>query len=471
MRIQSLSSYQITNAILKVAISAGVLALSFILGYKASLLWLALPVAGVGFLILLRQPILGLMLLTVVALVIPINLNTGTAIVLNPATLLVPAIGLLWLLEGIRRRELRLVPSRTNRPLMFFLLAGILSLLIGSAIWDPAVPRSSSFVLVQVAQWAIFAFSAMAYWLMGNLVPDETWLRRITFLFLGVGGCLGILFVIPGVGLRVGRIATHAINRAPFWMLLTALPLGQLLFNKRLSTGWRILLILSLVAVLVYTLYWQRDAVSTWIGIAAVVGLLGWFRWPQLRWPVIILILVLASTGLLSSAVYDFAGGEEEWEDSGGSRMVLIGRVLEVSLRNPITGLGPAAYRNYAAMKPLTYQRALWINPKISSHNNYVDLFSHVGLVGMGLLFWFVIEVTNLGLRLRTHFKSGFSAGYVNSMLAAGGGALTLMLFADWMLPYVYNIGFPGFQASVLVWLFMGGLVALEQQMNRDLAQ
>jgi len=27
----------------------------------------------------------------------------------------------------------------------------------------------------------------------------------------------------------------------------------------------------------------------------------------------------------------------------------------------------------------------------------------------------------------------------------------------------VYNIGFLGFQASVLVWLFLGGLVALEQ--------
>ena len=47
-------------------------------------------------------------------------------------------------------------------------------------------------------------------------------------------------------------------------------------------------------------------------------------------------------------------------------------------------------------------------------------------------------------------------------MLAVGAGALVVMVFADWLLPFVYNIGFPGFQASVLVWLFMGGLVALE---------
>ena len=67
----------------------------------------------------------------------------------------------------------------------------------------------------------------------------------------------------------------------------------------------------------------------------------------------------------------------------GGSRLVLIGRVIEVTMRNPITGLGPAAYRPYANMKPLYYQGAYWIHPLINSHNNYVDLFSHVGLLGL----------------------------------------------------------------------------------------
>ena len=38
------------------------------------------------------------------------------------------------------------------------------------------------------------------------------------------------------------------------------------------------------------------------------------------------------------------------------------------------------------------------------------------------------------------------------------------MMMADWILPFVYNIGFPGFQASVLVWLFLGGMVAAQQQ-------
>jgi hypothetical protein len=148
--------------------------------------------------------------------------------------------------------------------------------------------------------------------------------------------------------------------------------------------------------------------------------------------------------------------------ESGGSRLALIGRVIEVTMRNPVTGLGPAAYRRYAAVEPLSYGGAYWIAPSISSHNNYVDLFAHLGLLGLALFGWFAIEVTRLGLRLRTYYTEGFAAGYLNAMLATGVGALMLMVIADWILPFVYNIGFPGFQASVLVWLFLGGLVALD---------
>jgi hypothetical protein len=127
-----------------------------------------------------------------------------------------------------------------------------------------------------------------------------------------------------------------------------------------------------------------------------------------------------------------------------------------------MTGLGPASYRAYANIEPLTYRGAYWVEPNVSSHNNYVDLFSHTGVVGLGLFVWFVAELARLGLRLRDRLGEGFLAGYVNAMLAAGASSLVVMLLADWILPFVYNIGFPGFQASVLVWLFMGGFVAID---------
>jgi len=451
MKLVTSSRYRLISIGLKLAICAAVLVLATLFGYRASSRWLILPVMGLGAIVLLGRPVLGLLVLVPTTLLLAMEFGTGTAVAVNPVTLLVPALLALWVLDMVRQRDLHLVPSRTNRPLSLFLLAGLLSLLVGNVLWDPTVPRAGNFTIVQLAQWAIFAFSAGAFWLTGNLVRDEAWLRRLTFLFLAVAGSLATLCVLPGGQRLVSRgVVTLAVHRAPFWLLLTALAGGQLLLG----------------GVLVWAFFLMRRAVSHWTGVTAAAGVLASLRWPRLRWPVVVLFLMLAVTGVLFSTVYDFAGGAAEWEESGGSRLALMGRVIELTMRNPITGLGPAAYRQYGETGSLSYGGAYYASIWLSSHNNYVDLFSHVGLLGLGLFFWFGVELTRLGLRLRARFTEGFASGYVNGMLAAWAGSLVLMLLADWILPFVYNIGFPGFQASVLVWLFLGGLVALEQIAN-----
>jgi O-antigen ligase len=321
---------------------------------------------------------------------------------------------------------------------------------------------------VQLAQWAIFAFSAGAFWLTANLIKDQTWLRRLTAAFLLLAGSVAIARMVPGLANQIDRLVTVAFIRAPLWILLAGLAGGQLLFNRQLSIRWRLFLLLTLAAVVVYAFVQQQEATSNWIGVGAVVGALVWFRFPRLRVPILAGMILLTVLGILFPTIYQFAGGDQEWTGSGAPRLVLARRVIDVTMRNPITGLGPAAYRRYAAMEPLRYLRAFWVLPQVNSHNNYVDIFSQTGLVGLALFGWFIAEVGLLGIRLRRRFAAGFAAGYVNGMLAVGIGALVVMVFADWILPFVYNIGFEGFQASVLVWLFLGGLVALENMPDPD---
>ncbi|MEA3335284.1 MAG: O-antigen ligase family protein [Chloroflexota bacterium] len=451
--------------LLIIMVIVGVLASAWFLGQRASILWLGLLVVGIGATLVLKQPLIGLLALVVIALVGPIKINTGTTVQINPTTLVIPALLVLWVLVMILQKDVRLVPSAVNKPLIAFVIAGLISLLVGSVLWNPLVPRSGNFLLVQMAQWAIFAFSAGAFLLTANLVKDELWLQRLTFAFLVVSGGLAILSLIPVTRSLVYDISTIAFIRAPFWMLIAALAGGQLLFNGKLSAGWRIFLIVSLLAVVNYAFFLSRDSASTWGGVGTAFAVLIWFRFPRVRWLLVLFVLALAATGALFPALWDFAGGDTEWKTTGGSRIALIERVMQVSMFNPVTGLGPAAYRKYAAMEPLKYGNAFWVAPQVNSHNNFVDLFSHVGIVGLVLFAWFVWEMSKIGGKLRSCYLEGFSAGYVNGTLAAGVGALVLMMFADWILPFVYNIGFHGFQASVLVWLFLGGLVALEQMM------
>ena len=426
------------------------------------MLYLGLLFAAFGAITLLTQPRLGLQAIVLAALIVPVEIGTGTEVSLNAATLLVPALLVVWILGMVVRVRLSFAPSTANRPLLLFLGASLLSLLIGIATWDPMVPRSSNFLLVQLAQWAIFAFSAGAFWLTASQGTDEKWLRRMTWTFLLVGGGLAIVRQLPGISNPAIRASSIAFIRAPFWVLLASLAGGQLLFNRSLRIGARWGLAAVLTASFVYAFVEQQEAASNWVGLAGALAVLFWLRFPRLRWPVLAVVVLLALLGVLVPSVYEFAGGDEEWALSGSSRLVLIERVIGVTMRNPITGLGPAAYRPYANMEPLAYQRAYWLQPSVNSHNNYVDLFAHGGIVGLALLGWFVVEVTRLGLGLRQRYSGGFAGGYINGMLAAGAASLVIMLLADWILPFVYNIGFPGFQASVLVWLFMGGLVALD---------
>jgi len=42
-------------------------------------------------------------------------------------------------------------------------------------------------------------------------------------------------------------------------------------------------------------------------------------------------------------------------------------------------------------------------------------------------------------------------------------------MLGDWILPFLYNIGLMGFRASILFWLFTGGLIALARMQKENL--
>jgi hypothetical protein len=386
---------------------------------------------------------------------------------LNATVLLIPILIVIWLLMQLNQHAIRLVPSRPNLPLILFLISGLLSLFMGNVLWDPTVPRSANFTIVQFAQWGLFLFSAAVFWIAGNLIKDEVWLRRLVACFLIVGGILAVVRVLPGGGGLILEYVTYAANRAPFWLLLTALATGQLLYNRDLSTRWKIYLLVLLGAVVVFAFGDQKERSSNWVSVLVVVGVLIWLRIPRVRLVTAMAIVLFAVSGMLAEVIYEFAGGDAKWEESGGSRLALGNAVIKTALRNPIMGIGPASYRPYGRMTPLQYEGAYYYAINLSSHNNYIDLFAHVGIVGLGLFLWFMTELALLHARVRKHYPDGFTGGYVNGMLGAWFAIMTIMALADWFLPFVYNLGFEGFQSSILIWMFFGGIVALEQRANR----
>ena len=132
--------------------------------------------------------------------------------------------------------------------------------------------------------------------------------------------------------------------------------------------------------------------------------------------------------------------------------------LIEIVKVNPILGLG---FGNYYWITPL-FPILGW-EVSFNSHSQYIDILAQTGILGLMCFLWFLLEVGRLGWRMRDRVPDGFPRAYVYGALGGLAGTLVASALVDWVLPFVYNIGLRGFRASVLVWIFLGGLVSLNQ--------
>jgi hypothetical protein len=64
-------------------------------------------------------------------------------------------------------------------------------------------------------------------------------------------------------------------------------------------------------------------------------------------------------------------------------------------------------------------------------------------------------------MRLYATLPDGFPRAYAAACVAGLIATLISGFLGDWFLPFVYNIGLGGMRASILFWVFLGGLLGL----------
>jgi O-antigen ligase len=202
-----------------------------------------------------------------------------------------------------------------------------------------------------------------------------------------------------------------------------------------------------------------------YIGLANYTWTSGWL--PGVAGALVILILSRPRlgifSGLLAGGVFIFANGQASQfimqGDNEYSLMTridawqILGKMLATS---PILGFGPANYYWYTPLFPIRGYSVVF-----NSHNNYMDLLAQVGIIGLVCFLWFAGALGWLGWQLRSRLPEGFQKAYVIGALGGLAGTLAAMMLGDWVIPFVYNVGFTGFRASLLGWMFLGGMVAI----------
>lgn len=433
------------------------LAIAVLVAAAASLQQLAVGMAviavAVGASVLLKRPPLGILLLVGLSFLFPFAIGTGTGTELNLTVLgLAGLVGLLVLQMVTGQVAL---PRLASRPALVALLAFVgiacLAFVLGQLRWFPIDPAP---MWSQLGQLAVFVLLPGVVLFMERHIHEEKWLRRITWLFLGVGSLQLSLLFLPPLRLALAPILRTGQSGSLFWVWIVALGFGQACFNDELPKVWRVVLGIVTVGTLYFALVINFDWASGWLpSLIAIAGVL-WAARP--RFAVVVTVLFVLVGAYLAQDLLDIVLSGEQY--SAVTRLEAWRSITEMTLqRDPLLGFGPANYRFYTVIKPI-----LGWQVQYNSHNQYVDLLAQTGILGTAAFLWASVAIGLDVWRMRGHARfSGFLRAFNYSLFGGLAGMLAAGMLADWVLPYVYNITLSGIPTAVLGWIFLGGAFSL----------
>lgn len=396
----------------------------------------------------------GLVLLILGSLIAPVAIPTGTKTALNFTVLALPVLVALWVLTAAYRRDWIVLSLRPVPPLLALVAAALLSFAAVNQPWVYVAPLAP--LRAQLGGLSVFVLSAALFIMAADELQNVRWLQVLSGVFLFMGGAYIIGRLTPSVGERVlPFFQDGATAGSLFWTWLAALACGQAAFNRHLNVLVRVALGALVLATLYVGLMQARDWVSGWLPpLVAVVTTLC-VGAPRLG---AALTVVAGGVGTIYvPRVIAFVLTADN-QYSLTTRLAAWRVLAKIVQASPALGFGPANYYHVTPLFPI-----LGWYVHFSSHNTYVDLLAQTGLIGLGCFTWFVWEVARTGWELRRRFPSGFAHAYVIGALGGLGGTLAAGMLCDWVLPFVYNITLEGLRASILGWLFLGGLLALQR--------
>lgn len=403
-------------------------------------------------LVLMRWPVLGLAGV-IATLMVPFEGPSGLNAAMGVTVLL---LGLWFLDMFVRQRQIKLVASKPILPLLILVLIACLSFVIGQIPWYTLAEPAP--LAAQLGGLSLFVLLAGAFLVVAHQINDLKWLQLLVWVFLMIGGIHVIARLIPPlIPYSFMIFARGGPGGSLFWTWLVALSFSQAVFNNKLHPFGRVVAgtITLITLYVVVGLEVMRAWNSGWVPALAALVVVIFAAKPRLAIPAIVVGIFGALTQIQKLVDFIMIGDNEY---SLSTRLEAWGLVLNIAKINPIFGLGPANYYYYTPLFPIRGYAV-----EYNSHSQYVDLIAQTGLLGLVAFLWFFLAVGWLGWQLRQRAPEGFARAYVYGAIGGVAGTLVSAAFGDWVIPFFYNVGLVAFTSSVLSWLFLGGLVAIEQ--------
>lgn len=416
-------------------------------------------VVGVGLgVAVLRWPAIGVIAVLATGLVVPLGFDTGTQTRVSISLVLLAGLIVLWLGQALISKSSPLPSSRTVKPLLGFLAVAILAFGFGQQPWFAFAQAAP--LTAQLGGLATFMLSGAAFLVAAKYLRSIKALRLFTWMFILIGGALIFARFVPGVSGIATQLGSRALRGSLFWTWLAAMAFSQAVLNVELRRTKRFVLLVVVAAIFYTGAFEATRWASGWIPPLVSVLTVALIAFPA---PSMLAGSAAISLGFLRrQEVVEFVMiGDNPY--SLATRLDALRILGEIIRVNPIFGLGPANYYWYTPLFPI-----LGYSVRFSSHNNYVDIVAQTGILGLVAFLWFCLAVARVGWDLLGRGPPGFSRAYVVGAIGGLVGTLVAGVFGDWVIPFVYNVGLDGMRASLIAWLFLGGLIAVEQMVSRN---
>ncbi|GAP13475.1 O-antigen ligase like membrane protein [Longilinea arvoryzae] len=424
--------------------------------HRIPLLFIAAIIGVAGLAVLIANPSLAIVGIIPAALVIPFGIGTGTGTELHAGILIVLAATGLWFLDMlVVKRDFHLLASRPVVPLLLLVVSTLISFGFGQMPW---FYRQHASISAQLGGTMLYILAACAFLVTAHRLSERGLVWAVG-IFIALAG----LFMVtrsfsdrfPGLTWPILNRYADGSTGSLFWVWAFCLAISQFVFNKRLKLRWKAALGVVLLAFFFTAFYQARDWTSGWLPALFGAAFMFFISFRKARVPLVLAVFLILALNFSQIQNMLMGGGNEY---SMVTRLEAWQILFKIIAINPILGVGPANYYFYTPLFPIR-----GYSVQFNSHNNYVDLLAQTGVIGCGLFVWFMVEVTLLGMRLLSRAPEGFPRAFVYGAIGGVIGTAVAGMFGDWIIPFVYNVGFAGFRASLIGWLFMGALVAMER--------
>lgn len=427
-------------------IIVSILLASLVIGLRPSFAYLVLPIGIVGALFFLRQPVIALLLTVQFGMIAPFYGPGG----LNLTMIGIAGLMGLWIVGMLfQQRTIWFTSPETAKPAIIFLAVVILAFVLGQIPWyrTAAAPMNA-----QIGGLMVFIISVGAFLFVSNKFKDLHWMEWFIWIFLAYGALHTLSWMVPRLGERYSSLLfAYGTNGSMFWTWIVTLAFSQAIFNKRMNVVGRVALLL-LVAATMYVAYvlngdWKSGWMPAAISMAVILLLRSW-RFGYLLALAGIFPAIEIFSNALANDEYSYATRVDAW--------LIVGEIVKA---NPILGLGPANYYWYTPLFPI---RGYAVS--FNSHSQYVDLVAQAGIIGLLVFLWLMLAIGKVAWQLRNRVQEGFEKAYVYGVIGGWAAVIAAAGFGDWVLPFVYNVGLDGMRASILPWIFFGGVIVLQNK-------